>query len=90
MSDTAPEAIARWMLSRLEENGRLYQVHAAQQITAKFGPGYTYLDDNGNPAIDKRSLRAFRRISGDSVVWDRLNFCWRTREPDDEPGRRQP
>lgn len=35
------------------------------------GPEFIYENDNGNPAIDKRVLRAFRKASGDTVVWDR-------------------
>ncbi len=91
MSDTTTEAIAQWMLSRLEQPGlgRLYQAEAVEEIAAKFDDEHTYLNDNGNPAIDKRILRAFRKISGDGVVWDRWDFCWRKRETGDAPSRKQ-
>jgi hypothetical protein len=89
MSDTTPEAIAQWMLSRLEQAGHLDQAEAVEEIAAKFGGEFTYLNDNGNPAIDRRIPRAFRKISGDEVVWDRWDFCWRRRGPSDAPGRKQ-
>jgi hypothetical protein len=91
MSDATPAEAAQWMLSRLEESndGRLYQADAAEGIARKFGDEFTYLNDNGNPAIDKRILRAFKQISGDGIVWDRWDFCWRKREPGDAPGRKQ-
>jgi hypothetical protein len=91
MSETTPEVIAKWMVSQLEESrtGRLYQVDAVRDIAAQFGDEFTYLNDNGNPAIHKRILQAFRKISGDGVVWDRWDFCWRHREAGDAPSRKQ-
>lgn len=89
MSDMTPGAIAQWMLSRLEASGRLYQAEAVQDIASKFGDEFTYLNENGNPAIDRHVLRAFKKLSGDTVVWERWDFCWRKREPHDAPGRKQ-
>ena len=77
MSDTTPEAIAQWMLSRLEQSGRLYQAEAVQDIAAKFGDEYTYLNDNGNPAIDRRILRAFRQITGDTALEEQRSEKYR-------------
>lgn len=89
MNDVTPETIAQWMMSRLEETGHLYQSDAVQEIAEKFGDEYTYTNDNGNPAIDKRILKAFRIITGDTVIWERWDFCWRKREERDAPGRKQ-
>jgi hypothetical protein len=89
MSDTTPEAVAQWMLSHLEETGLLYQLDAVEEIARTFGTQYTYTNANGNPAIDKHVLQTFKKISADTVVWDRRLIGWRTREPHDEPGRRQ-
>ena len=35
------------------------------------------------------SLQAFKKISGDTVVWERWDFCWRKREATDVPSRKQ-
>jgi hypothetical protein len=89
MSETTPEAIAQWMLGRLEETDLLYQAEVVKDIAGRFGEEFTYINDNGNLAIDKRVLRIFRKISGDDVVWDRWDFCWRRRQQGDAPGRKQ-
>jgi hypothetical protein len=84
-----PEAVAKWMLSQLEREGWLYQEDAVGQIGERFGAEFTYLNDGGNPAIDRRVLRAFRKLTDDKVVWDRSDRCWRRRTLDDAPGRMQ-
>lgn len=89
MSDVTPEVIAQWMVDHLEQQGSLYQTNAVDGIAKTFGDEFTYLNDNGNPAIDKRILRAFRKITGDTVVWERWDFCWRKREAGDAPSRKQ-
>lgn len=89
MSDTTPEAIAQWMLSRLSQTGRLYQAEAVQDIAARFGDEYIRLDGKGSLVIDKRVLKAFSKLAGDAVTWDRLDFCWRRTEPGGAPGRKR-
>ena len=91
VSNATPETIAQWMLGRLDEDkrGRLYQSNAVAEIAKRFGDEFTYTNENGNPAIDKRILTAFRKITGDSVIWERWDFCWRKREDADAPGRKQ-
>lgn len=77
------------MLDQIERDQQLAQAEAADAIASKFGPEWIYENENGNPAIDKRVLRAFRNLSGDAVVWDRWDFCWRKRQAGDSPGRKQ-
>jgi hypothetical protein len=90
MNDSTPEAIAQWMLSRIEETGLLYQLDAAEGIQAKFGPEFLYTNDAGSLCISRTVLRRFDRISAATVVYSRSLIGWRTRQPDDQPGRRQP
>jgi hypothetical protein len=87
--EVTPQTIAQWMLSCLNQGKQLYQADVVEEIGKWFGPEFTHLNENGNPAIDKRILRAFRKISGDTVVWDRWDFSWRKRQPGDAPGRKQ-
>ena len=87
--DATPETIAQWMASLLQREGALYQSDAVAAIAEQFGEEYTYTNDNGNPAIDKRILKAFKKITGNTVVWERWDFCWRKREASDAPGREQ-
>ncbi len=81
--------VAKWMLLELEKKKELYQEDAVDEIGQRFGNKYVYDNDNGNPAIDKKVLGAFRQISGEDVVWSRSERYWRYRENSDKPGRNQ-
>ena len=90
MTTHTPEQIAEWMVEELERRGQyLYQQVVASEIAERFGEEFTYVNQNGNLAIDPRVLAAFRRITEDTVVWERGERMWRKRNDADEPGRRQ-
>lgn len=86
---TTPDQVAQWMLSELKRVKYLHQETAVHDLSSKFGEEFTYYNDNGNPAIDKKVLAAFRKLTGDSVIWERGERMWRFREKHDELGRRQ-
>lgn len=89
-TDPTSEAVAKWMLEELEKQGGiLYQEDAASQIEDLFGEAFVYQNDLGNTAIHKHVLTAFRKLTGDSIVWSRAERLWRKREAGDEPTRRQ-
>ncbi len=73
---STPEDVARWMLDELQKAGYLYQWEAILEIQSRFGDDFTYLNESGNFAIDRRVLRAFRNLTEDSVVWRRKECCW--------------
>lgn len=79
------------MLKELQkQNGVLHQDEAASQIGDLFGERFVYeSQDSGNLCIGKEVLAAFRKLTGDSVVWSRGERLWRRRESCDEPTRRQ-
>lgn len=82
--------VAAWMLKELEKQlGILLQTEAASQIPDLFGENFIYENESGNACIDKRVLVAFRKLTGDSVVWSRGERLWRRRELGDELARRQ-
>ena len=85
---TTPEDVARWMLDELEKAGYLYQWEAILEIQSRFGDDFTYLNESGNFAIDRRVLRAFSNLTEDTVVWRRTQHCWARRGPHD-PQERQ-
>ncbi len=85
---TANDA-ARWMLEEVQRSGHLAQEQAFDEIQQRFGGAFTYINDQGGNAIDKRVLSAFRRLSGDTVVWARRSCYWRMRQPGDDPSRVQ-
>ncbi|HYD81282.1 MAG TPA: hypothetical protein VEC06_15860 [Paucimonas sp.] len=86
---TTPDDVAKWMLSELQREKYLYQETVVYDIASKFGEEFTYCNDNGNPAIGKKVLSAFKKLTGDSVIWERGERMWRFREEYDDPGRQQ-
>ena len=90
MSQThTPESVARWMLEQIEEHSELDQASAVADISGLFGDTFTTENDSGNLAISKDVLASFRKLTAESVVWDRNQRLWRKRGPSDEPGRQQ-
>lgn len=90
MSDSAtPATIAQWMLQQLETTPWLYQEMVVYKIRSQFGQAFVYNNANGNLAIRKDILAAFRKLTGDSVIWERGTRAWRKRRPHDKAGRQQ-
>ena len=85
----SPEQVAAWMLAELQRTDYLYQETIVYEIDSKFGPGFTQANQNGNLGIDRKVLAAFKKITGDSVIWERGQRLWRKRLEYDEPGRQQ-
>jgi hypothetical protein len=75
------------MLDELEKTGLLYQWEAILEIQSRFDGVFTYLNESGNFAIDRRVLRSFRHLTEDDVVWRRTEGCWVIRGPHNPPGR---
>ena len=84
-----PGEVARWMFEQLKQVRYLYQEVVVYQIIERFGEQFTYINENGNPAINREVLTAFRKLTERTVVWERGDRVWRFREDDDEPGRQQ-
>ena len=81
--------VAAWMMQEVERDGILYQESAVGDIEKRFGEQFVYVNDSGNAAISKDILAEFRKVSGDDIVWERGERCWRKRERQDDPGRQQ-
>ncbi len=87
--ETTARDVAEWMLSELDRQTLLHQEFVVIQILLQFGEQFTYTNNNDNLTIAKNVLEAFRRLTGDDVVWVSDERYWRRRQPDDEPGRHQ-
>jgi hypothetical protein len=81
------EDVARWMQSEIERTGDLHQIDAVYEIESRFGTEFVYENERGNLAIDRKVLRAFRKLTEDTVVWMRMERCWVKRGEHDPPGR---
>jgi hypothetical protein len=86
---TTAKDVAQWMFDEVNRRSVLDQETAVDQIQRKFGKQFVYENVNGNPAISMDVLAAFRKLGGDSIVWDRSYSEWRKRQQFDKPGRQQ-
>jgi len=81
--------VADFMLAEVLTKGYVEQESMVWDIAKKCGSEFTYDNENGNPAIDKKVLKEFRKKSENLVVWVRSERAWRKRETYDEPSRMQ-
>lgn len=76
---TTAEDIAHWLIDQIVANGRrrTYQSGIVRLIRAEYGEEWLYKNANGNPAIDKRILKAFQPLKTPNVIWDSSDQSWR-------------
>lgn len=82
------EDVAVWLMTQIKVEATL-QIDAAIKIAKIFGNKFIYINDNGNLAISKSVLLHFRKISKNSVVWEKEEKLWRLRLETDSSGREQ-
>jgi hypothetical protein len=86
---SAATDVARWMLDELNRDDYLSQESTVYLIQQKFGPDFVYYNSNGNLAIARDVLAAFRKLTSTNVVWSRGERMWRKREGYDSETRQQ-
>jgi hypothetical protein len=86
---TAAKDVAQWMFDEVNRRNVLDQETAAHQIQMKFGKEFIYEMKTEIGRSNKDVLAAFRKLTGDSIVWDRSSREWRKRHRSDQPGRQQ-
>lgn len=77
----APREVAEWMLEQMGDSHWLYQEIIVRKIKEKWGDEFTYRNQNGNPAISRAVLAEFRKLTADTLVWERGERAWRRRKP---------
>lgn len=87
-ADQEAKLVAEWMVNEINRTGEIFQRETTSQVEALFGSRFIYRNNNGNPAIHKDVLAAFRMLTKRSVVWNKSNFSWRKRRPSDDPTKR--
>lgn len=65
------------MLNEATENGVLYQDSIVYKIKEVFGEEFIYVNENGNFAISRKVLNAFKKLRGDKFNWDRDDRAWK-------------
>jgi hypothetical protein len=80
-------AAANWMLLEIHRSGCLYQDDVVDFLVKSGQEDLLRENSEGNLVVSKPLLDEFRRLTEKTVVWVKSDFYWRTRVPEDEPGR---
>jgi Fe-S cluster assembly iron-binding protein IscA len=75
MEVTAQE-VAEWMVEEIRFTGNLYQAAAIEYVKANFGEQFVFVNENGNASLSKEVKKAFRKLHGGRIAWDRDGFLW--------------
>ena len=75
------------MKEEIEARGELDQEDAVDYIEKNFDGEHTYFNEGGGVSISRRVLREFKKLTDNTVVWERSDRYWRLRKEYDGPGR---
>jgi len=64
------------MVAEIRNKGNLHQREALDYIERNFGESFVYVNDNGNRSLSRDVIKAFRKLHGGRVAWDRDGFFW--------------
>ncbi|GIO15213.1 hypothetical protein J19TS2_47680 [Cohnella xylanilytica] len=76
MEMTTEQRIAEWMVNEIKFRGMLRQEEAIEHVRSHFGEEYVFVNENGNASLSKEVKKAFRKLHGGRVTWDRDGFFW--------------
>lgn len=75
MAYTAQQ-VAEWMVEEIRFTGNLYQTEAIRYVRENFGEEFVFVNENGNASLSKDVKKAFRKLHGGRIAWDRDGFMW--------------
>lgn len=75
MEVTAQE-VAEWMVKEIRFTGTLYQTDAIEYVKTQFGEQFVFVNENENTSLSKEVKKAFRKLHGGRIAWDRDGFFW--------------
>jgi len=81
------KSVANWMLAELEKHGCIYQDDVVDYLVKAKMENLLRENSDGNLAVGREVLEAFRKLTESTVVWVKPDFYWRFRVAEDEPGR---
>jgi hypothetical protein len=84
-----PKDVAEYMIGHMGESHWLYQETIVSRIRHDCGQEFVYNNESGNLAIDKAVLREFRKLTEQTLIWERGSKAWRRRKEHDKPSRQQ-
>ena len=85
---TTPQDVAQWMADRVKEY-YLPRAETTREILDVFGEPFVVRSEAETMIIAPPVLKAFNKLTKETVVWVRGGQYWRTREPGDPPRARE-
>ena len=81
---TSAAEIALWMMNHIRERApkAVYQSTVVATIRSTYGAEWSYTNDNGNWAIDRKVLAEFKKIKTPDVVWNMGGQYWHIPTPE--------
>ncbi|GAB6992242.1 DUF6953 family protein [Paenibacillus pini] len=70
------QQVAEWMVEEIKFKGTLYQTVAIEYVKSHFGKDFVFVNENGNESLEKEVKKAFRKLHGGRIAWDRDAFMW--------------
>lgn len=77
------------MVAEIERAGCVYQDVVVDLLRTEEAEQFIYSNRHGNPGLTADVLKAFDRLTADTVVWIKPAYYWRRRVDQDAPGRQQ-
>lgn len=74
--EVTAQQVAEWMVNEIRFRGSLYQTDAIEYVKANFGEHFVFVNENGNASLSKEVKKAFRKLHGGRIAWDRDGFFW--------------
>lgn len=74
--EATAQQVAEWMVEEIRFKGNLYQTDAIEYVKTNFGEQFVFINENGNSSLSKEVKKAFRKLHGGKVAWDRDSFMW--------------
>ncbi|WP_068777323.1 hypothetical protein [Paenibacillus sp. FJAT-26967] len=74
--EITPQEVAEWMVNETKFKGILRQEEAIAYIKSHFGEHFVHVNENGNASLSKDVIKAFRKLHGGKVAWERDGFFW--------------
>lgn len=74
--EVTAQQVAEWMVEEIRFKGNLYQTDAIEYVKTNFGEQFVFVNENGNASLSKEVKKAFRKLHGGRVAWDRDSFMW--------------
>lgn len=74
--DSTAQDVAEWLVAEIRHRGLLKQEEAVAEIRARFGEQFVFVNERGHTSLDKAVVKAFRKLHGGRIAWDRDGFFW--------------